>query len=55
MVQFAQLGITTDIPSATTTTPAANASQPVQDGQDQNIDEFDMFAQSRTAYGTQQG
>ena len=59
MAQFAQLGITTtDIPpaaAAATSTPAADVGQPVQGGQDQHVDEFDMFAQSRTAYGTHQG
>ena len=56
MAQFAQLGITTTSvpPAAATTTTNGVQQQSVQgdQGQEQGLDEFDMFAQSRTAYGT---
>ncbi len=52
IAEFAQLGITTT--PATTATTNGVQQQLVQgdQGQGQAMDEFDMFAQSRTAYGT---
>lgn len=60
MMQFAQLGITTTAPPPTSTAPAAMANgmqqESVQGERRESLsDEFDMFAQSRTAYGTHQG
>ena len=51
VTQLAQLGITTE-PAATVEGGTANPA-PSGGGQT-NGDEFDMFAESRTAYGTQQ-
>lgn len=44
VAQLAQLGVTTGPPTASTTTTTTKPA-----------DEFDIFAESRTAYGTQQG
>ena len=55
MTQFAELGITSSPSHTAAADSMANGMQQKTEQDGQGQDEFDMFAQSRTAYGTQKG